>query len=102
MTFTIQGTTITLSTKTGQRYEGVIGSTGGEGDTTGVTLKDVKEISSPGQPLKDQLFIATTNIETWSSGPADAQAPVNGDSKPIIAILSSEQVLIKTPCSVQD
>ncbi|KAI0342847.1 hypothetical protein BDW22DRAFT_1329878 [Trametopsis cervina] len=61
------------------RYEGVIGSTGGEGDSSGVTLKDVKEISNPGQPLKEQLFIAATNIDTWASGPADAKAP-NGDS----------------------
>ncbi|KAI0091301.1 hypothetical protein BDY19DRAFT_935038 [Irpex rosettiformis] len=75
----LTGTTITLSTKSAQRYEGVIASTGGEGDTTGVTLKDVKEISSPGQPLKDHLFIAATNIDTWSSGPADAKAP-NGDT----------------------
>ena len=75
-----QGTTITLSTKAGQRFEGVIASTGGEGEATGVTLKDVKDISNPGQPLKDTFFVATTNIETWSSGPADAQAP-NGDSE---------------------
>ena len=77
-----QGTTVTITTKTAQRYEGVILSTGGEGDTTGVTLKDVKDISSPGQPLKETLFIASTNIEQWLSGPADAQAPVNGDSEP--------------------
>ncbi|PSS19953.1 hypothetical protein PHLCEN_2v3126 [Hermanssonia centrifuga] len=75
----LTGTTITLSTKTNQRYEGVIASTGGDGDTAGVTLKDVKEITSPGQPLKDVLFVASTNIETWSSGPADAKAP-NGDT----------------------
>ncbi|KAF5382099.1 hypothetical protein D9615_004336 [Tricholomella constricta] len=74
----LTGTTVTVCTKTSQRYEGVIASTGGEGDTTGVTLKDVKEISSPGAPLKDQLFIASTNIDTWSSGPADAKPP-NGD-----------------------
>ncbi|EEB97995.1 hypothetical protein MPER_02580, partial [Moniliophthora perniciosa FA553] len=70
---------ITLSTKTGQRYEGVISSTNNEGDTTGVTLKDVKEISNPGGPLKDQLFVASTNIDTWASGPADAKM-TNGDS----------------------
>lgn len=75
-----QGTTITLSTKTSIRYEGVVLSTNGEGDTTGVTLKDVKDISNPGAPLKDQIFIASTNIEGWQSGPADAKAPVgNGD-----------------------
>ncbi|KAJ7127004.1 hypothetical protein C8R44DRAFT_701925 [Mycena epipterygia] len=75
----LTGTTITLATKTAQRYEGVIASTSGEGDTTGVTLKDVKEITNPGGPLKDQLFIASTNIDTWTSGPADAKVP-NGDS----------------------
>ncbi|KAF7374915.1 LsmAD domain-containing protein [Mycena sanguinolenta] len=75
----LTGTTITLLTKTAQRYEGVIASTSGEGDTPGVTLKDVKEITNPGGPLKDQLFIASTNIDTWASGPADAKVP-NGDS----------------------
>ena len=74
----IQGTTVTISTKSGLRYEGVITSTGGEGDTTGATLKDVKEISVPGAPLKDSIFIALTNIDTWTSGPTDAKA-VNGD-----------------------
>lgn len=59
----LQGTTITLTTKTGQRYEGVIGSTGGEGDAAGVTLKDVKDISTPGQPLKELFFVATTNSD---------------------------------------
>jgi hypothetical protein len=43
-----------------------------------VTLKDAKEISVPGAPLKDSIFIASTNIDTWASGPADAKA-VNGD-----------------------
>ncbi|KAG6908340.1 hypothetical protein DXG01_005251 [Tephrocybe rancida] len=75
----LTGTTVTVSTKTSQRYEGVIVSTSGEGDTTGVTLKDVKEISNPGAPLKDQFFIASTNIDTWSSGPADAKPP-NGNT----------------------
>ncbi|KAG6907407.1 hypothetical protein DXG01_009019 [Tephrocybe rancida] len=74
----LTGTTVTISTKTSQRYEGVVGTTRGEGDTTGVTLKDVKEISNPGTPLKDKIFIPSTNIETWSSGPADAE-PVNGN-----------------------
>ncbi|KAJ7756399.1 hypothetical protein DFH07DRAFT_477591 [Mycena maculata] len=75
----LTGTTITLLTKTAQRYEGVIASTSAEGDTTGVTLRDVKEITNPGGPLKDSLFIASTNIDTWQSGPADAKLP-NGDS----------------------
>ncbi|KAK7690931.1 hypothetical protein QCA50_006034 [Cerrena zonata] len=76
----LTGTTITLTTKTKQRYEGVVGSTSGEGDTTGVTLKDVKELTQPGAPLKDSLFIASTNIDTWASGPADAKAPNGADS----------------------
>lgn len=75
----LTGTTVTIQTKTAQRYEGVVASTSSEGDTTGVTLKDAKEISNPGAPLKDQHFIASTNIETWSSGPADAKLP-NGDT----------------------
>ncbi|KAH7884723.1 hypothetical protein F5I97DRAFT_1491510 [Phlebopus sp. FC_14] len=75
----LTGTTITLSTKTGQRYEGVISSIAPEGDALGVTLKDAKEISKPGTPLKDSLFISSTNIGTWQSGPADAKAP-NGDT----------------------
>ncbi|KAJ3510811.1 hypothetical protein NLJ89_g4461 [Agrocybe chaxingu] len=40
---------------------------------------DVKEISTPGAPLKDSVFIASTEIDTWSSGPADAK-PTNGDT----------------------
>ncbi|KAH9838493.1 uncharacterized protein C8Q71DRAFT_751533 [Rhodofomes roseus] len=75
------GTTITLTTKTHVRYEGSVASTSGEGDTTGVTLRDVKEISNPGAPLRETLFIASTNIDQWSSGPADAKPPTtNGDS----------------------
>ncbi|KAG9315325.1 hypothetical protein JVU11DRAFT_4467 [Chiua virens] len=75
----LTGTTITLSTKTGQRYEGVVSSTSPEGDTTGVTLKDAKEFSKPGNPIKDSVFIASSNIENWLSGPADAKVP-NGDT----------------------
>ena len=74
-----QGTTVTLSTKTGQRYEGVVGSTAPEGDMAGVTLKDVKDITTPGAPLKDSLFIASTNIDTWASGPAGSKP--NGECK---------------------
>ncbi|KAF8638303.1 hypothetical protein AX17_002323 [Amanita inopinata Kibby_2008] len=75
----LTGTTIVLSTKTAQRYEGVVFSTTGEGDTAGVTLKDVKEVTNLGAPLKEHLFIASTNIDTWSSGPADVK-PSNGDT----------------------
>lgn len=55
-------------------------STSGEGDTQGVTLKDVKDINNPGAPLKEQFFIAATNIMDWSSGPADAKVPNGADS----------------------
>lgn len=75
----LTGTTVTLSVKEGQRYEGVISSTSSDGDAPGVTLKDVKEISTPGAPLKDQFFIPAANIDTWASGPADAKL-TNGDS----------------------
>lgn len=75
----LTGTTITLSTKTGKRYEGVIASTAGERSTPGLTLRDAKELSAPGAPLKDHSFIPTTDIDTWSSGPADVKVP-NGDS----------------------
>lgn len=54
-------------------------STNAEGNTTGVTLKDVKVLSTPGAPPKDHIFIASTNIDSWSSGPADAKPP-NGSS----------------------
>lgn len=81
----MQGTTITLTTKTHVRYEGSVASTSGEGDTTGVTLRDVKEISNPGAPLREILFIASTNIDQWSSGPADAKPPTaNGDSESLL------------------
>lgn len=91
-----QGTTITLSTKTKQRYEGVIASTSGEGDTTGVTLKDVKELTQPGAPLKDIFFIASTNIETWSSGPADAKAPNGTDSA--YSMYRTHYICVLTAC----
>ena len=74
---------MTLTTRTGQRYEGVVGSTSGEGDTTGVTLKDVKDLTTAGAPLKDTFFIASTNIDSYLSGPADARPTTNsnGDSE---------------------
>ncbi|KAF9450887.1 hypothetical protein P691DRAFT_422938 [Macrolepiota fuliginosa MF-IS2] len=75
----LTGTTVTLTTKTAVRYEGVVGSTSSEGDTIGVTLKDVKDLMAPGAPLKDSIFIASTNIESYTSGPADAK-PANGDT----------------------
>ncbi|KAI0787704.1 hypothetical protein C8Q74DRAFT_1366536 [Fomes fomentarius] len=76
----LTGTTVTISTKTNSRLEGVVLSTNAEGDTTGVTLKDVKEVSNPGAPLRETFFIAATNIQDWSSGPADAKIPNGADS----------------------
>jgi PAB1-binding protein PBP1 len=75
----LTGTTITLLTKAGKRYEGVITSAAGERNTLGLTLRDVKELSAPGAPLKDHFFIPATDIDSWTSGPADVKVP-NGDS----------------------
>ncbi|KIM57171.1 hypothetical protein SCLCIDRAFT_184067 [Scleroderma citrinum Foug A] len=86
----LTGTTVTLSTRDGQRYEGVVSSTSPEGDKPGITLKDAKEISIPGTPLNDTLFIPSSNIDTWQSGPADAKVP-NGDSFRIDAEISEEK-----------
>ncbi|KAI6034817.1 hypothetical protein EDC04DRAFT_2201828 [Pisolithus marmoratus] len=86
------GTTITLTVKGGLRYEGTVSSTGPEGDKQGVTLKDVKEVSKPGTPLKDSLFILSSSIDTWQSGPADAKVP-NGDSFRTDAEISSKAKL---------
>ncbi|KIY48941.1 hypothetical protein FISHEDRAFT_42403 [Fistulina hepatica ATCC 64428] len=72
----LSGKTITLYTRTGQRYEGLIHSTSAEGDTTGVTLRDVRDLSTTGAPLKDTLFIAATNIDRWLPAPADDPATV--------------------------
>ena len=53
----------------------------------GLTLKDVKEISTAGSPLKDSVFIASTNIDTWASGPADAKpTAANGDCESLDAV----------------
>ena len=41
----------------------------------GVTLKYVRELSNPIAPLKDQLFIASTNIYTWTV------PDINGESR---------------------
>ena len=66
-----QGKPVVLATKTAQRYEGIVTSTSAEGDTAGVTLRDVKEILNPAAPLRDHIFIASTNIDTWSQAPPD-------------------------------
>lgn len=56
----------------------MIASTAGERNIAGLTLCDVKELSTPGAPRKDQFFIPAPDIDVWSSGPADAKVP-NGD-----------------------
>jgi hypothetical protein len=62
----LKGAAISLLTKTSKRYEGVIISIrDGEGDKTGVTLFDVKEVTAPNAPVKSVFFIASTNIESW-------------------------------------
>lgn len=78
------GTTITLSTRTGQRLEGTVASTAGEGDTKGVALRNVRDLSAPaGAQEKEHVFIAATNIADYRSGPAtsDARQP-NGSGNP--------------------
>lgn len=71
---------MTISLKDSHRYEGVISTVTADGDAPSVTLKDVKQVSTPGAPLKDQLVIPAQNIDTWTSGPADAKLS-NGDCK---------------------
>ena len=38
-----------------------------------MTLKVAEEISIPGAPAKDSVFIASTNIETWECGLANVK-----------------------------
>jgi hypothetical protein len=56
--------------------EGVVSSPGREGDTMGVTLKDMKELSNPSAPLKDQFFIGSTNIDRWTR-----VSDINGEAR---------------------
>lgn len=70
---------MTITTKNNQRFEGVVTSTSPEGDTHGVALKDVKEVNNPGSALRETHFIAATNIQEWTSGPADAKIPNGAD-----------------------
>jgi hypothetical protein len=97
MSFTQQGTSVTLVTKTSKRYEGVVASTESEGDTTGVTLRDVKELTSQGAPVvKSQLFIASTNIESWSPVPASSNRSGSPPSATHSRADSKERSLIQT------
>lgn len=70
-------------------------------NAAGLTLRDVKELSAPGAALKDQLFISALDIDSWSSGPADAKVP-NGDCKchQLFMHLFSHQAPFF--CSIQD
>ncbi|KAF9533809.1 hypothetical protein CPB83DRAFT_844552 [Crepidotus variabilis] len=76
----LTGTTITLLTKPGIRWEGEIASAITEGDASGVTLKDARDIGNRGAPLQPSVFIPASNIDSYTSGPADASRPSNGDS----------------------
>ena len=78
------GTTITLNTRTSQYYEGTVASTTGEGDTKGVTLRNVRDLNAAaGAAEKEHVFIAATNIAEYRSGPAssDSRQP-NGSGNP--------------------
>jgi hypothetical protein len=96
MFFAQKGTIVTLITKTAKRYEGVIASTESEGDTTGVTLRDVKELTSPGVPVKGQLFIASTNIESWSPVPANSNGSGQGPTNVNSRVDVKERALLQT------
>jgi hypothetical protein len=103
-----KGTTVTLITKTTKRYEGVIASTAeNEGDTTGVTLRDAKELTAPGAPVKGQLFIASTNIDSWSPVPANSNTSAPTPSTTNLRADSKERTLLQTlagltVCDVHD
>lgn len=46
-------------------------------------MKDVKDLSTAGAPLRETYFVPATNIENYTSGPADARPPVGPtDSEP--------------------
>ncbi len=95
--FAQKGTSVTLLTKTAKRYEGVIVSTTeSEGDTTGVTLRDVKELTTPGAPVKNQFFIASTNIDSWSPVPTNSNGSGQGPSNASSRVDGKEQTLLQT------
>ena len=92
-----KGTTVTLLTKTAKRYEGIVASTAdNEGDTTGVTLRDVKELTAPGAPVKSQLFIASTNIDSWSPVPASSNTSTPTSSTTNSRTDTKEKTLLQT------
>jgi|SRR6266850_1165855 len=97
MSLAQQGTSVTLLTKTSKRYEGVVASTESEGDTTGVTLRDVRELTSQGAPVvKSHLFIASTNIESWSPVPASSNTSGSSPSTTNSRADSKERSMIQT------
>ena len=96
MSLTQKGTTVTLITKTSKRYEGAIASTESEGDTTGVTLRDVRELGAPNAPIKSQLFIASTNIESWSPVTASSNTPNQPPSTTDSRADTKERTLLQT------
>ena len=97
MFFAQKGTSVILLTKTSKRYEGVIVSTNeNEGDTTGVTLREVKELTTPGAPVKSQLFIASTNIDSWSSGPVNPNGSGHGSLNASSRVDGKERALLQS------
>lgn len=74
----LTGTTVTITTRSGPRYEGVVASTAPGGDTQGLTLKDARDVNNAGSPIEDQVFIVAADLASWTSGPANAK-PANGD-----------------------
>jgi hypothetical protein len=74
----LTGTTVTVVTRAGPRWEGVVGGTQPEGDVSGLTLKDARDVNVSGAALKDRVFVPSTDLASWTSGPASSR-PANGD-----------------------
>ena len=47
-------------------------------------------MSDPGAPLKDQLFIAAPDIDTWSSSPVDAKVPNARNSRSTLELAGTD------------
>jgi PAB1-binding protein PBP1 len=89
---------VTITTRGGPRFEGVVGGTAPEGDVPGVTLKDARDVNVPGAPIKDRQFVAAANIAVWASGPADAKlTPANGDSEHRVSVHAAYTQIV--PCT---
>ncbi|KDQ58864.1 hypothetical protein JAAARDRAFT_646472 [Jaapia argillacea MUCL 33604] len=75
--------TVTLRTKTGQCYEGTVSIVYPWHDTTpGVLLLNVKDVSTPGATAQEVLFIARTDIDTWTSDSADNKTIIAESTPP--------------------